>query len=470
MPARTSPRRGRDIEIKAEEVASAGEIRALQDRTQSMLAQVEELMRPERLEGKGAKDPLAEQSADRAIRALHEGLAELRAELARREFEEVERKAAEDEDEIKSLHERIASLETSQGRPPRSGRSSFDYEVEGGDAPDYATEYKSAFAHWARTGSERGFEAFSEAFELKDMTSIADPQGGFFVPPVIDAEINRILLDSGGFRSIVRVRTIDGQQYKKRTMAKGVDAGWVGETDARTKTGTPEFEEIDIGVGELYAKPQVSQVLLEDSNIDIESELAMEVADAFEQLENDAFLNGDGLKGKPRGLLKYAFAANATAKSWGQFGYIASGSTTGIAKTSAGDELDKLIALQHALKPGYRNGASWIMNDATMSYLRKIKDADGYPILQTMMASGVTMLLGSPINIVQEMPDIASNAYAMGYGVWDKTYTIIDRVGSTTDRFYDASTVPYVQFYTRKRLGGGVEFFEAAKFMKFATS
>lgn len=390
-------------------------------------------------EKKSKEDPLSEQKQDRIIDELSERVRELKS--------------------------RYDDLELKSQRPQESGSSRMDdrdyFETKSDE--DFGLEVKSAWQKWARSGDASEIRDL----EVKTMTSLSDPNGGYFVYPELDREINSILLDSGGFREIARVRTISTSQYKKRARVGGVDAGWIGERDSRARTGTPQYEEIKIGVGELYARPAVTQTILEDAAIDIESEIAQEVADAFMLLENDAFLNGDGSDDKPRGILTYP--TQVSAVSWGKFQHVISGSTSGIAKTNPGDEMNKLIDLQHLLKPGYRSGASWMMNDATLAYIRKLRDADGQPFVTTDTSSGIVNILGYGVGVVQEMPDIGSNSLSIGWGVWDRTYTILDRLGSTMERFYDSNTAPYVEFYTRKRVGGGVEQFETAKFMKFTT-
>jgi HK97 family phage major capsid protein len=67
------------------------------------------------------------------------------------------------------------------------------------------------------------------------------------------------------------------------------------------------------------------------------------------------------------------------------------------------------------------------------------------------------------------MPDIASNAYAIAFGDFKRGYLIVDRIGVRVLRD-PYSAKPYVLFYTTKRVGGGVQNFEAIKLMKFAAS
>lgn len=394
----------------------------------------------ERQEQKGAIDPLTEAPLDRMAAALSQATTMLR-----------EMKARNEELEVKSQ------------RPALDGRFSFDGDEPEQKADAIALEHKAAFGEWCRSGREDSLRALEE----KAMYTLSDPDGGFFVPETLDREIEGIMLESGGFREYSDVRTIGGQRFKKMARVKGVAAEWEGERAVPADTGSPAYEMIDMGVAEMRALAKVTQTLMEDSEYDVENEIAVETADAFMLLENEAFVNGNGTDGKPKGLLTYATGANEVA--WGKFQHSVSGAVDGIAGATGGDKMDKLVSFQHLLKTGYRNGAAFYGNDQTVAYLRKLRDADGHPFLTTDTATGIVNLLGMPFRVIHEFPDIASNALAIGYGQLDRTYLILDRVGLTTERFYDSNTRPNVEFYTRKRVGGGVKKFEAFKFMKFST-
>ena len=78
-------------------------------------------------------------------------------------------------------------------------------------------------------------------------------------------------------------------------------------------------------------------------------------------------------------------------------------------------------------------------------------------------------LLGYPVAEADDMPDIAANSYSVAFGDFARGYLIVDRVGVRVLRD-PYSAKPYVLFYTTKRVGGGVQNFEAIKLMKFAAS
>ena len=153
--------------------------------------------------------------------------------------------------------------------------------------------------------------------------------------------------------------------------------------------------------------------------------------------------------------------------AWGKIGYIASGADGAFASS---DPSDALINLAYAPKQGYRANGTWVMNRKTEAAIRKFKDGDDNYIWQPGTAIGQpASLLGYPVAEAEDMPDIASNSYSIAFGDFARGYLIVDRVGINVlrDPF---SAKPYVLFYTTKRVGGGVQNFEAIKLMKFAAS
>ncbi|TWG98117.1 HK97 family phage major capsid protein [Ochrobactrum sp. J50] len=196
--------------------------------------------------------------------------------------------------------------------------------------------------------------------------------------------------------------------------------------------------------------------------------LAEEVAIEFAEQEGAAFAHGDGIN-KPRGILAYDTVANAS-HAWGKIGFVASGKADGfVAATASANPADCLIDLYYALKSGYRNGASWLMSDATMNTVRKFKDAEGaYVWAPPSGPAQVATILGKPVHTDDNMPAVAANAFPVAFGDFGRAYLIVDRIGIRVLR--DPYTAkPNVLFYTTKRVGGGVVNFEALKLLKVST-
>jgi HK97 family phage major capsid protein len=110
------------------------------------------------------------------------------------------------------------------------------------------------------------------------------------------------------------------------------------------------------------------------------------------------------------------------------------------------------------------------MNRKTQAEIRKLKDADGNYLWQPPATVGqAASLLGFPVAEAEDMPDMTSGGTAIAFGDFQAGYLVVDRTGVRILRD-PYSAKPYVLFYTTKRVGGGVQNFEAIKLVKFAVN
>lgn len=346
--------------------------------------------------------------------------------------------------------QKIDQLMLAQGRPLLSGeRGAFD---------PTATERKARFDRYVRKGD-------GGDLEVKALSEGSNADGGYTVPLEIERTIDRVLSQASPIRAIAGVRAIGGGTYRKPITTAGAASGWVGETGAISQTGTPALAALDFPAMELYAMPAATQTLLDDSQVDIEQWLADEVQIVFAEQEGAAFVNGDG-SNKPKGFLHYTNVADVSW-SWGNIGYVASGADGAFADD---DPADALLTLAYAPKQGYRANGRWVMNRKSESAIRKFKDSQGNYIWQPGTAAGQpATIFGYPVTEAEDMPDIASGSFSVAFGDFARGYLIVDRVGIRVLRD-PYSAKPYVLFYTTKRVGGGIQNFEAIKLMKFAAS
>ncbi len=321
-------------------------------------------------------------------------------------------------------------------------------------------EHKTAFNAYIRRGEELGLRQL----EQKAMSQSSDPDGGYLVPDELDQQIGQRLADLSPIRSIASVRQVTGSVLKKPFSQNGMAVGWVGETDARPQTTNAQLVELQFPTMELYAMPAATSSLLEDSAIDIDTWIMSEIEAAFAEQEGAAFVTGDGVN-KPSGFLN-APQIDDTSWSWGNLGYIATGTDAGFGD----DPSDRLIDAIYALKSGYRQNAKFVMNRQTQGIIRQFKDADGNYMWQPPAAPGQqAMLHGFPVVEAEDMPDIASDSMSIAFGDFERGYLVVDRQGVSVLRD-PYSAKPYVLFYTTKRVGGGVQNYEALKLIKFGTA
>ena len=400
-------------------------------------------MPPNPMEFKADTDPLeesfdailnAEEHAER-IAALETGLDGVRTDVDAIKAEGV------------TMRERIERLARVSGRPSLGSG-------EGERAP----ETKSFVDQYLRRGLETGVKSFA---------ATSGPDGGYAVPREIDALIARTLADISPIRSIAQVVQTGTAGYRKLVTTGGTPSGWVSEVAARPETDTPAFAEIAPPTGELYANPAASQAMLDDAAFDVESWLAGEIAEEFARAEGAAFINGTGVN-QPRGFLNGTPTPQEdAARAFGTLQYVAAGGDGNFAST---DPQDRLVDLVHALRPAYRQGASFVMNSSTLARIRKMKTDDGAFLWQPSLAAGQpATLLGYPVVEAEDMPDIAANSLSIAFGNFRAGYLIAER--SATAILRDPFTnKPFVHFYATKRIGGQVMNSEAIKLMKFAAS
>jgi HK97 family phage major capsid protein len=323
---------------------------------------------------------------------------------------------------------------------------------------DYAAYARSLNVYMRRGGN-------TPASVMAAMSVGADPDGGYSVTPDTSGRIVQRIYETSPMRQVASVTTIGTDRLEGFNDLGEGTAGWVGETAPRPATGTPQLGKYEIPVHELYAFPQATQKLLDDSIFDIEAWLAGKTADKFIRTENAAFLNGDGVL-KPRGLLTYPTAVTADAtRAWGTFQHILTGTDGTFGATTNGT--DKLIDLVYSVKAGYRANANFMMSRATIGAVRKLKDGQGnYAWQPSLSALSGGTILGFNVVEAEDMPAMAADSLSVAFGDFREAYQIVDRVGIRVLR--DALTnKPYVGFYTTKRVGGDAISFEAVKFLKF---
>jgi HK97 family phage major capsid protein len=324
------------------------------------------------------------------------------------------------------------------------------------------SEQKAAWGAYLRRGDESALNRLEQ--KALSMGSNGGADGGYVAPPELDRLIDQRLAAASPLRQIATVRTTSATVFKKPISVTAAGTGWVAETADRTQTATPSLSLMEFPTAELYANLAATQALLDDAFVNIEEWIAAEVEEAFAAQERSAFVSGNGVN-RPKGFLAYDPVADAS-HAWDKIGFVLSGGAGAFASTAP---VDRLIDLAYAPKPQFRQNARFVMNRKTVSAVRKLKDADGRYIWQPTVGATDATILGYPVTEIEEMPDLAANSFSIAFGDFARGYLIVDRAGVQVLR--DPFTAkPYVLFYVTKRVGGGVQNFDAIKTMKFAAS
>ena len=351
---------------------------------------------------------------------------------------------------LQATEERLTMLD----RKTLNGARTPLAAADAGEAP-----HQKAFNAYLRSGDDdalRGLE-----LEGKALSTAVNSDGGYLVDPVTSDSIQSVLSTSASIRAIATVVQVEATSYDVLVDHGDIGTGWATETGGFAETTTPQIDRIAIALHELSALPKASQRLLDDAAFDIEGWLAGRIATKFARAEADAFVNGDGVD-KPKGFLTHPKVDN-DSWAWGDLGYV----PTGV----AGDvTADSIVDLVYALPAEYRVNATFVMNSKTAGMVRKLKDNDGRFLWADGLASGEpALLLGHQVLVAEEMPEAATDAYAIAFGDFGAGYTIAERpdLRVLRDPF---SAKPHVLFYATKRVGGDVSDFAAIKLLKFAAT
>ena len=210
----------------------------------------------------------------------------------------VETKAAANDNT--KLVERLDKLETKRNRPA----------VIKGDNDNEITPERKAFTGYLRHGREA-----LGADEVKALRVADDTAGGYLAPSEFSAEVVKGIVEFSPIRQAARVGSTSSGEVilPKRT---GRPTGkWVGETETREGTES-SYGQIEVPIHEMACYVDVSQRLLEDAAVNVESEVASDLSEEFGRLEALGFSQGDGVK-KPVGLMEadgvaYTFTGNAS--------------------------------------------------------------------------------------------------------------------------------------------------------------
>jgi HK97 family phage major capsid protein len=339
--------------------------------------------------------------------------------------------------------------------------------ASGGISQRDRAEVNAALRKLIREGDESAMASLQSGINA-GMSTDSNPDGGFTVVPFLSPVMTERLHAISPMRQLARVETINTDVFEEIADTGEAGAEWVTERETRGDTASPTLRKLSVPVHEISAMPKITQRLLDDSTFDLATWLTGHISQRFARKEGAAFINGDGIS-KPRGILQYDTAdTDDDTRAWGTLQTIPTGVAAALSDGSNPGE-DALLDVVYSLKPEYRAGASWIMNRRTAATVRKFKDSEGRMIWAESLASGEPpRLLGFPVALDEEMPDVAANATPIAFGDFASGYIIVDRNGLRLlrDPYTDK---PNVRFYTTKRVGAGVFNSEAIKLLRVGT-
>lgn len=299
-------------------------------------------------------------------------------------------------------------------------------------------EYRKAFWNLMRGKSVREARNALQVGELSE--------GGYTVPDEFEHQLIEGLEDENIMRPLVHVISTGSGEHKIPIVASHGSGSWI-EEEQQIPESDDSFTQVSLSAHKFATMIRISRELLNDSAFDMASYIAHEFVRRAGAAEEEAIISGDGSH-KPIGLLHATLGAGV-------------GVTTG---SSTAITADELIDLQHSIKSGYRRKACWIMNDATIKAIRKLKDGQGQYIWQPGIREGAPdMLFNQKVLMSNYMPLPAAGNKVILYGDYSY-YWLAEREGRTLERLNELYAVTdQVGFKLTERLDGRLILPEAVK-------
>ncbi|MBR1810986.1 MAG: phage major capsid protein [Clostridia bacterium] len=342
-----------------------------------------------------------------------------------------------DRQERLNAFEREMSAPTAE--PLTSKPAGTKAETKTGRATD---EYKRNFWNAMRT-------KYPDSSIVNALQVGTDTEGGFLVPDEFEKTLVQALEEENFFRQIATVIHSNSGDRKIPVVASKGSAAWIDEEGSYGESDDT-FGQISLGAYKLGTLIKVSEELLNDSAFDLETYISNEFGRRLGTKEEEAFFTGDGA-GKPTGIL---------AKTGGAEIGVTAASATAITA-------DEVIDLYYSLRVPYRKKAKWLLNDTTVSALRKLKDSQGQYLWEPSLVAGTpNKILGCEVITSPFMPTAASGAKSIAFGDFGY-YWIADRQGRTFKRLNELyAATGQVGFIGNQRVDGKLILPEAIKVLQ----
>jgi len=452
-------------EVLAQVKAMAGNVKGISDKLTSDFAALQETVKTY----KDGMDGLVESKITKLTEAIvtrQEALDKLAAEQKSRidqldlAFQRQGRFGAPGQDEAK-LFEAAREFAQTKNVLRKINKEVEDNEIDVKGMLDY----QRAFKQFMRLPIN--IQGLTPDLE-KYLSVGSEVDGGILVPPTVSSRIGQRVWEMDVMRQLASVETIGGDTWEELQDLDEADDGWATETTTNGETGTPQLNKVSITTHWQEAEPKATQQIMMDASRNPETWLADKVAKKFARTEGAAFVTGNGVN-RPRGFLDYPVYANSNTNNYfvfGQVEYVPAGDS--VLSASA------FIRLFYHLLEDFQGRATFLMNRFTVMKTMLLQDTSGRPLWQpaanaTIANGAPSTILNAPVRMSSSMPVVAANAYSVAFADWQEAYKIIDRQGITTLRDPYTSK-PFIKFFTRRKVGGGLVNFQAIKLLKMAAT
>lgn len=363
-------------------------------------------------------------------------------------------------DEVDTLGNQIGTRERTETLDKRFGEIDAKTIDARGDAVDTddAGKYRSAYTAWMRKGvngltvDER---TMLEA-NFRALQTDTGGAGGYTIPEGFWAKVTETKKLFGGVLQVAEtIPTSTGNPLPWATNDDTANIGEILEEGNAVSEQDATFGQKTLGAFTASSKMiRVSNLLLQDTGIDLESFLGRRIGERIGRIENARLTTGNGAN-QPTGLI-----AGATT-----------GATTNTATAILYTELVDVI---HSVDAAYRmGGCGWMFHDLILAYLRKIKDDSGgagvgRPIWEPSVQAGVPdLLLGYRYTINNDMDStVVATKKVAAFGDFAAGYVVRTVAGGTMSRLTERYA-EYLQtaFFGYERFDGLVQDASAYKLL-----
>lgn len=342
------------------------------------------------------------------------------AEMNKRELTEEEAaELSEIRDDVKLIKEALKigdELDDSKDKKPKQEPAPADGEPK----PTQEQQETRAFENFIR-----GRVMHERAGEL------TKTDNGAVIPTTIAQQIIKKVYDVSPILEKSQKYNVKGklQIPYYDTKDGGIAVAYAEEFKPLTSSNG-KFNNIQLDGFLAGALSKISNSLINNSQFDIVSFVVDQMGDDIARfIERELLI---GTEGKVEGLSKLTNAVTAAAAS---------------AITA-----DEVVKLKDSVKDAFQSNAIWVMSPATRTALRMLKGSDGHYLLNDDISSPFgTVLLGKPVYVSDNMPDIAGGKTVIYYG---------DMTGLATKFSENITTEVLREKYADEHATGVISWFE----------
>ncbi len=258
-------------------------------------------------------------------------------------------------------------------------------------------------------GEKRSYEAKPNRAELRDLTTGTASSGGATVPTSFYGQLWAHLIETAAIVNYATViRTESGENLEFPATTAHSSGALTAENAAITESD-PAFVKRTLGAYKYATLIQAPRELIDDTGVDLEGYLAMQAGRAVGNALGAHLVTGSG-SSQPTGIM--------TSTTLG---------VTGAASVAGAFSADNLIDLFYSVIAPYRNSqsAGWLMRDATLATVRKLKGSDNNYLWVPGLAGAPDTILGKPVVTDPNVAAVGLSARSVAFGDMSAYYVRI---------------------------------------------